>query len=472
MDHHYQRRKEYAQTLGDGIAVIPGGVDATRNDDVDHPFRQDSDFFFLTGFDEPGAVAVIDPSGEDEYVLFVRPRDREMEIWNGYRAGVEGAKSDFGADAAYPIAELSSELRKLFERKSAVHYRFGGRLDSEILAAMSASNNLSVRYGIPAPGAIVDPTPVLAELRQQKSSHEADLLRRAAEISVDGHLAAMQATQPGMFEYQVQAAMETVFRQAGSPRNGYPSIVASGRNACILHYTENDRLMEDGDLLLIDAAAEYGYFSADITRTFPVNGRFTKAQLAIYDLVLAAHQEALSSAALGAPFSGLTDAAVRVVSEGLVDLGLVPGTIEQTMEMHHYREFFMHGLGHWLGMDVHDAGVYRKHEKSVALAEGMAFTIEPGVYVDAELTEVEFTMHPYDFDDRYRRRARLGAAKAKEIEAEEEESAKRVAHPIPSDFMGIGVRIEDDIIMTATGAENLTERLPVKAEEVEAACQG
>ncbi len=471
MDNHLRRRREFAKTLGDGIAVIPAATEAVRNDDVDHEFRQDSDFFFLTGFDEPDAVAIIDPSGEEEYVLFVRPRDPEMEMWNGYRAGVDGAKDQFGADQAFPVAELATELRSRFEGRSAVHYRLGGRLDREVLAATSAVSALASRYGVAAPRAIVDPTAALAALRQLKTPVEVELLAKAASISVDGHAAAMRATKPGLYEYQAEAEMEAVFRRAGSPRNGYPSIVASGPNACILHYTENDRMMEDGDLLLIDAAAEYGYFSADITRTFPVNGTFTTPQRAIYEVVLAAHQAAIDAAQIGTPFKELTDVAVKVVSEGLVDLGLVPGSVDQTIEMHHYREFFMHGLGHWLGMDVHDAGPYKRNETSVLLTEGMAFTVEPGLYLDAGRQEVEFVNQPYDLEARYQRRMRLGAAKAKELEAEETADAERVTHPVPEEFRGIGVRIEDDILMTAAGPKNLTGGLPVSIEEVEALCQ-
>jgi len=471
MDNHVQRRREFARTLGDGIAVIPAATEAVRNDDVDHEFRQDSDFFFLTGFHEPDAVAIIDPTGEEEYVLFVRPRDREMEIWDGYRAGVDGAKEQFGADEAFPVAELATELRSRFEGRSAVHYRLGRRLDQEVLAAMSAVGGLANRYGLEAPHTIVDPTPTLAAMRQLKTAAEAELLAKAAAISVKGHSEAMRVTQPGMYEYQTEAEMEAAFRRAGSPRNGYPSIVASGPNACILHYTENDRLMADGDLLLIDAAAEYGYYSADITRTFPVNGTFTSPQRAIYEIALAAHQASIGAAQLGTPFKELTDVAVRVVSEGLVDLGLVPGSLDETLEMHHYREYFMHGLGHWLGMDVHDAGPYRRNETSVALAEGMAFTVEPGVYVESNREEVEFSLHAYDLEGRYLRRMRLGAAKAKELEEAEVADATKVSHPVPEEFRGIGVRIEDDIAMTATGPRNLTEELPVSVEDIEALCQ-
>lgn len=472
MEQHRARRLQLAEELGDAIAVIPAAVESPRNDDVDHEFRQDSDFYFLTGFDEPDAVALIDPAGPDPFVLFVRPRNRDEEIWTGHRAGIEGAREQYGADAAFPIADLGGELRRRFEAKPAIHYRIGGRLDDEVLGAMKAVQRVATRFGVGAPQSVVDPSPSLARLRQRKSAPELELLDRAAVISVDGHRAAMEATRPGVFEYQVQAAMEARFRESGSPRNGYPSIVASGPNACILHYVTNDRRMEDGDLLLIDAAAEYGYFSADITRTFPVNGRFSPAQRAVYEVVLAAEREGIAAARVGGSLKEVTDAAVAVIAAGLVDLGLVPGTADDVREMHLYREFFMHGVSHWLGMDVHDAGPYRQDRKPVPLEPGMAFTVEPGLYFEPNRDEVEFVLHSYDLDEWAERRARLGVEAAKAAEADETQDAARTTHPIPAEFRGIGVRIEDDVVIDPQGPRNLTGALPTAPDEVEAVVQG
>ncbi len=468
--HRFSRRRaELADWLGDGIAVVPAATETVRNDDVHHEFRQDSDFYFLTGFDEPDAVAVLDPTHPAApYVLFVRPRDREMEIWNGYRAGVEGAVEAFGADAAFPIGELETKLKERLVGKSRLAYGLGGRLDGMVLRLLGGLSPLRDRYGRKIPGTIVDPRPHLAELRLRKSEAETAHLRHAAEISVEGHAAAIRHAAPGRHEYEVQAVMEDAFRRAGSPRNGYPSIVASGPNATILHYTENRRQLADGDLLLIDAAAEYGYFSADITRTFPVNGRFTAPQRAVYDIVLAAHQAAISVGIPGAPFRGMHETAKRVLSEGLVDLGLLPAGVDEALAMHHYREYFMHGTGHWLGMDVHDAGTTMTPGGPRLLEPGMAFTVEPGVYVDPRRESVEFAMVEYDLDAAMERRVLLGVEAAKKLEAEEREAAPKATVSVPAEFRGIGIRIEDDILVTADGNENLTAALPVAADDVEA----
>lgn len=471
MNHHEVRRQDFLGALGDRVAVIVGGVPATRNNDVDHEFRQDSNFYFLTGFSEPDAVAIFDPNHETEkYVLLVRPRDREMEIWNGYRAGVEGAVENFGAEAAYPIDKLAEQLTEHLVGAHRLVYQLGGRLDSTVLGKFRSLQSLGTRYGHTVPTSVDDPSTILDEMRLRKSDAEGSLLQRACNISMDGHLAAMAVTQPGMYEYQTQAAMEQVFRTAGSVRNGYPSIVASGKNACILHYTENTSLMADGDLLLIDAAAEYEQYSSDITRTFPVNGTFTAPQRAIYEVVLAAHAASIEAAQAGAPYSGIHQASVRVVSEGLVNLGLVPFDVEDTMAMHHYREFFMHGTGHWLGLDVHDCGAQRSAGRDRPIEVGMAFTVEPGVYVDSP--SVEFAKEIYDHEARMERRMRMGWDAGRALEAEERADLETTSIEIPEEFRGIGVRIEDDLLVTATGTLNLTGDLPTTIDEVEQACRG
>jgi Xaa-Pro aminopeptidase len=273
-----------------------------------------------------------------------------------------------------------------------------------------------------------------------------------------------------MYEYQVQAAMEFVFREGGSPRNGYPSIVASGPNACILHYSENRRRLEDGDLLLIDAAAEYGYHSSDITRTFPVNGRFTAPQRAIYEVVLRAQLAAIAAAKPGAKYEAMHEAARRVLVEGLVDLKLLPRGVEDSLAMHHYREFYMHGTGHWLGMDVHDVGDYKIRGESRALEPGMVFTVEPGLYFDPEREEVTFRLREFSEQEMWERRDRLGMTAAKKLEEEEKAAAPTVTHPIPREFRGIGVRIEDDLLITAGGHDVLTAGTPKTVDDVERTC--
>ncbi len=469
---HAERRERFAELLSDGVAVLGAARETPRNHDVDHAFRQDSDFFFLTGFDEPDAVLLLDPAASSEqYVLFVRPRDREMEIWNGRRAGVEGAKERFGADAAYPLEELDARLKQRLVGRSSVYTPLGDAATrSRVVKTVQGMRGLSDRYGRVVPTEVRDAAPLLHELRLRKTPEEADRLREACRITAEGHAEAMRFTRPGLHEYQVQAALEYVFRMRGSMRDGYPAIVASGANACILHYTENDRRIADGDLLLIDAGAEFGYFSSDITRTFPANGTFTTAQRAIYDVVLAAQHDSLERAIAGSTLKDVHQASVETISRGLVDLGLLPGPVEDVMRMHLYREYFMHGTGHWLGMDVHDAGTYGLDGKPRHLEPGMSFTVEPGIYVDPERETVELSMLEYDVDEWVERRMMLGAAKAKELEKQEKDAAPKVTHPVPTEFRGIGVRIEDDVLIMENGAEIMTQGVPTDPADVEALC--
>jgi Xaa-Pro aminopeptidase len=466
-----ERRQRFAEAIGESLAIIPAAREVPRNRDVHYEFRQDSDFFFLTGFDEPDAVAVLNPAhAKERYVLFVRPRDREMEIWTGRRAGVQGAVDGYGADAAYPIDELDQKLREYAVDRAALVYRLGqAAFDARIVRLVEQVRPARAR-GYATPSRIDDPGPILHELRLRRSPAELARHRRACEISRDGHLEAMRHTRPGLHEYEVQAALEFVFRASGSPRNGYPSIVASGPNACILHYTENRRRLEDGDLLLIDAGCEYGYHSADITRTFPVNGRFTAPQRAIYELVLAAQREAIAVARPGAPFELVHETARRVLTEGLVELGVLPRGVADSLAMHHYREFFMHGTGHWLGMDVHDVGDYKIGGRSRVLEPSMVFTVEPGLYFDPERESATYHLREYREEDVLERRYRLGVAAAKKLEEEEKAAAEKIVHPIPREFRGIGVRIEDDVLITADGYEILTAGTPKTVEEIERAC--
>ena len=469
---HADRRERFGAQLGDGVAVLAAATEMVRNHDVDHEFRQDSDFFFLTGFEEPDAVLLLDPSAPaEQYVLFVRPRDREMEIWNGRRAGVDGAKERYAADAAYPLTELDEQLKRRFVGRSSVYTPFGNATArGRVVSAMQAVRGLAERYGRVVPAEVRDASPLLHDLRLRKTEEEVNRLRIACEISAEGHAEAMRFTSPGMYEYQVQAAMEYVFRMRGSMRDGYPAIVASGINACILHYTENDQQIKDGDLLLIDAGAEYGYFSSDITRTFPANGTFSSPQRAIYDIVLAAQFASLELAVAGSSMKDVHQASVETISQGLVDLGLLPDNLPDAVRMHHYREYFMHGTGHWLGMDVHDAGSYGMDGKPRHLEPGMAFTVEPGIYVDPERATVELSMLEYDLDEWVERRMMLGTDKAKELEKAELDAADKVVHEVPEAFRGIGVRIEDDVLITDAGAENLTAGVPTDPADIEALC--
>ncbi len=466
------RRDDFSGLLRGGIAVLPASTEVVRNFDVHHEFRQDSDFWFLTGFDEPDAVAVIDPSHpEERFVLFVRPRDRELEIWNGYRAGVEGAIETFGADAAYPIAELDQELIRRFVGRSAVYTPLGNAsFAGRVTRLVNRVRGVGTRYGRPVPVEMRDAAPLLHDLRLRKTTEEIDRLRRACALTAEGHAEAMRFTRPGLYEYQVQAAMEYVWRVNGSMRNGYPSIVASGANACVLHYTENNRRIEDEDLVLIDAAAEIDYFSSDITRTFPANGVFTTPQRSIYDIVLAAQHASFDITGPEATMKMLHRASVEAITEGLVDLGLLPGPVDSALSMHHYKEFFMHGTGHWLGLDVHDAGTYGVDGSPRLLEPGMSFTIEPGIYVDPDRETLKLSRLEYDADEWTERRIMLGTPAAKKLEAEEQEAAGWIEHPVAEEFRGIAVRIEDDVLITGDGYENMTAGVPTDPAEIEAMC--
>jgi len=465
------RRQRFVEALGDGIAVIPGAQEMARNGDVHHEFRQASDFFFLTGFDEPDAVAVFNPAhAKERYVLFVRPRDRELEIWNGRRAGVEGAVATYGADAAYRIDQLDEKLRGYLIDRPTLFYRLGHAAYDARLTRLVGELRAARARGFTTPVRIEDPGPILHELRLRRSAAELARQRRACAISREGHAEAMRYARPGLHEYEVQAALEFVFRVGGSPRNAYPSIVASGPNACILHYQENRRRMLDGDLVLIDAGCEYGYHSADITRTFPVSGRFTSPQRAVYELVLRAQEAAIAAARPGQRYEAVHDAARRVLTDGLIALGVLPRGRPESLAMHHYREFFMHGTGHWLGMDVHDVGDYRVRGGSRVLEPGMVLTVEPGLYFDPARASVTYRLFEYSEEEMWERRYRLGTAAARKLEEEEKARAPEVEHPVPRELRGIGVRIEDDVLITETGHEVLTAGTPKRVEDVERTC--
>jgi Xaa-Pro aminopeptidase len=472
-DRYADRRRRLAAIVGDtGVAVIPAATEMTRNHDVNHEFRQDSMFHWLTGFHEPDAVAVLTPGHEEgDYTLFVLPKDPSQEVWTGIRTGTEGATSRFGADKAYEVAQLDDVLERLLMGREVIWYQTGaGAMDSKVTAAIGRARAHRERFGGVVPSMVKDVSVPVGEMMLFKDPDEVSSMRRACDLTVDGHMEAMRFASPGMKEYQIQAALEYYWRLGGSPRNGYPSIVASGANACVLHYVSNDATVGPEDLVLIDAAAEYDGYSSDITRTFPANGRFTSPQRAIYEVVLAAQERGLELCHPESTLRQVHDASTRILVEGMVELGLLPGPVEDSLAMHHYTEFFMHGTSHWLGLDVHDRGSYRIDGKPRPLAAGMVFTVEPGIYVAPDKAEIELTMLAYDLDEWNDRRIRLGKAAASALEKEEKEKAEKIKHTVPPEYLGIGVRIEDDVLIVGDGVENLTARVPKDISSVEALC--
>jgi Xaa-Pro aminopeptidase len=465
------RRTQFLTELGDTIAVVSAGTDQVRNDDVEHAFRQDSDFFFLTGFSEPDAIAVFDPTDSVQpYTLFVLPRDVEKEAWEGKRAGVAGAVDGYGADAAYPVEEFDKWLRVRLVGRHIVAVAPKDSSRTAVDRSIAAARGLHQRLGTGAPNRIEDPRSILHEMRLVKSDDEIHALREACRISGLGHAEAMRFASAGRNEQDVQAAIEYVFAAMGSERIGYGSIVAGGVNAVILHYVNNDQELADGDLLLLDAGAEYRHLTADITRTFPINGVFTAPQRAVYELVLDAEQQVIDMCRPGLPYTDMHNRAVDIVAEGLVDLGLLPGSADEAVAKGWYREFFFHGTGHWLGIDVHDAGSYGQHGTARGLAAGMALTVEPGVYVAPEKTHVPLSNATYDPEEVLRLNFEHGAAEAKVMLAALAEDAGTSEFEVPAEFLGIGVRIEDDILITASGFENMSAGAPTSITDIEATC--
>ena len=426
------RRPQLAEFMklmeGDSVAVIPSAREAYRSNDSNYRFRQDSDFYYLTGFDEPESIAVITPSKEHKYTLFVRPRDPEREIWDGRRAGVEGAVSEYGADAAFPIAEFREKLGELLNGAGVLYYRIGGpgnaELDEIIIGEIRRMRALT-RKAVNPPQTIIDTGAILHEMRLVKSEEEIALMQRAADIAAEAHRQAMKEARPGMKEYEIEALVEYIFRKNGAAAPAYTSIVGAGANATILHYINNDATLSDGDLLLLDAGAEYRGYASDITRTFPVNGRFTKAQRDIYDLVLETQMSCVQMVRPGTTGDELKNHSIELLTEGMVRLGLLQGDPKKLIEEEKYKQFYMHGLGHFIGLDVHDVGRYYDKDQSRPLEPGMVMTVEPGLYVAANTKDV------------------------------------------PEKYLGIGVRIEDDVMVTDNGPRVLTSKVPKQAEEIE-----
>lgn len=420
-----QRREQLMAKIGSGTAIFRSAPAAVMHNDVEYAYRQDSDFFYLTGFNEAAAVAVIAPHHEEhKFVLFVQPKDLEKETWHGYRAGVEGAKELYGADEAFPIAELAEKLPKYLEKADRIYYHFGRdrSFDQTVLNHWQRLMATYPKRGT-GPTAIEDSNIILHPMRLVKSETELALMRKAANISVAAHNRAQEFAKPGRYEYEIQAEIEHTFGLNGCTP-AYPSIVASGYNSCVLHYIENNRQMQENDLLLIDAGCACGYYNADITRTFPVSGKFTAEQQIIYDLVLQAQLQAISQVYPGNPYSKIHETAVRVLVEGLMDLKLLVGDIEEIIKEEKYKPFYMHRTGHWLGLDVHDVGVYQYGENPQVLQAGQVLTVEPGIYIS-----------PY----------------IKPVEGQPE---------VPEKWRGIGVRIEDDVLVTLEGHEVLTAGVP------------
>ena len=425
------RRRSFMNQMGNGaIAIIPSAKEATRSRDTQYTYRQDSDFSYLTGFPEPEATAVLVPGRpQGEFILFCRDKNVEREIWDGYREGPDGARENFGADDAFPIEDMDEILPGLIEGRDKVFFSVAKHpdLDKQLYQWLKHIRAQS-RAGASAPGEIVDPDHLLHEMRLIKSASERKIMRTAAKISAEAHSRAMQVAQPGMHEYELQAEIEYNFARKGAIAPAYTSIVGSGANACVLHYTENRKPMEDGDLVLIDAGAEYLGYAADITRTFPVNGRFSPEQRAIYEIVLEAQQAAIDICRPGARFNQPHEESVRVITKGLRDLGLLKGRLDVLIKKRAYFDFYMHRAGHWLGMDVHDVGEYKVDGSDSDWREfepGMVTTIEPGIYI-----------HPDN---------------------------KKVAKK----WRGIGIRIEDDILISKSGHENLTAGVPKTIDEIE-----
>jgi len=409
------------------VAILPAAREATRSNDTEYRFRQDSDFYYLTGFSEPDAIAVVTPSRSERYTLFVRPRDKEKETWTGRRAGVEGAKEKFGADAAFSVEEFQEKLSELLDGARNLYYRLGDghpELDQAVVRQIASMRNRGWR-NIHPPQAVVDPGSILHEMRLFKTDEEIALMQRAADIAAEGHREAMRAARPGMKEYEIEALIEYVFRRSGASAPAYNSIVGGGANATILHYVNNDAELRDGDLLLIDAGAEYEGFASDITRTFPVSGRFTDAQRDIYQLVLDCQERCIEMIAPGVTMDEMHKRSVEILTEGMIRLGLLKGDVQKLIEEEQYKKFYMHRLGHYLGLDVHDVGLYHSDGQPRPVEAGMVMTVEPGLYIAED------------------------------------------AEDIPEKYRGIGVRIEDDVLVTSEGHRVLTAEAPKRVEEIE-----
>ena len=428
-----KRRRYLAEHMGaKAIAILPSATVKCRNRDVDYPFRQDSDFYYLTGFSEPDAVLVIIPGREHgESILFCRERDPDKEMWDGFIAGPDRVKELIGVDDAFPISDIDEILPGMIEGTDKVFYSMGldSHFDSRVMEWINVIRS-KIRSGAHPPGEFVALEHALHEFRLFKSAAEIKVMTKAAELSAEAHINAMRSCRPGLFEYHLEAVYLHTFMAGGARFPAYPSIVGSGDNACILHYRDNDAELKDGALVLVDAACELECYASDITRTFPVNGKFSKEQKAIYEIVLAAQLAAIAEVKPGNHWNQPHEAAVRVVAEGLVKLGLLDGTVDEVVASEAYKKFYMHRTGHWLGLDVHDVGEYKVDGNWRTLEPGMVLTVEPGIYIAPNCKDV----------------------------------AKK--------WRGIGVRIEDDVLVTKKAPKILSEKVPKTVTEIESLMAG
>ena len=422
-----ERRMRLARAMGAGIAVLPTAPERLRNRDSHYPYRHDSYFYYLTGFTEPEAVLVLTGGDNQRSLLFCRDKDVEREIWDGFRHGPEGAKQAFGFDEAYSAKQLDELVPKLLADQPAIFCDVGenGEWDTRLIQWLNAVR-AQVRTGISAPGEIRDVRKLLDDMRLIKDGQELDVMRRAARISAGAHRRAMQSARAGLHEYDVEAELLHEFRRNGAQAPAYTPIVAGGANACVLHYVANDQPLKDGDLLLIDAGCELDGYASDITRTFPVSGRFAGPQKDVYELVLAAQAAAIAQVKPGNHWELPHEAAVKVLARGFIDLGLCSGTVDGVIESGAYRKFYMHRTGHWLGLDVHDCGDYKRDGKWRPLEPGMVLTVEPGCYI-------------------------------------------RPGDGVPQHLWNIGVRIEDDAVVTPGGCEIITAEAPKTIADIETA---
>lgn len=416
-----EKRQQFMDKIGnDAVAIISAHAVYTRNNDIEHEYRQDSNMFYLTGFEEPRSIAVLRPGSENhKYVLFVQKRNKRKETYNGLRYGTKGAIDIFGADTAYTIDNFEKMLPKLIKDAKTIYHNFGAdeEITEEITKSFGEARTTTDRE-------LKNANYLLGEMRKIKSDWEIKSLRKTVDITVEAHREAMKSAEPGMGEYEIEAVIEYIFKKNGVQRNGFPSIVAAGANSTTLHYQNIRNKMNNGDIFLVDIGAEWGYYSADVTRTYPVNGKFTKEQAAVYNIVYSAQEAAFKIIRPGTTFKQISSTVANSVIDGLINIGLLSGTREEILKNHSYRKFYLHGFGHWLGLDVHDAGTRNENGKSVALRPGMVFTVEPGVYI------------------------------------KEDES-------VDPKWWNIGVRIEDVVLITEKGFELLSKNAPRKIKDIE-----
>ena len=423
--------EKFIEEIGkDAVAIIPAAHEKQRSYDTEYKFRQDNDFWYLTDFPEPDAIAVITPGKRTKYTMFVRPRDPEMETWFGRREGVNGAEKNYGVQKAYPIEKFEKQFTKMLDGHDKLYYRFGldTAFDKLILKYFSGQRHARLKTAYP-PHTVIDPTLIIHEMRLHKTPEEIELMETAGKIGAEAHILAMKKCKPGMNELQIESIIEHYFRMNGASGVAYNSIVGGGENATILHYVENNAELKDGDLLLIDAGCEYKGYASDITRTFPINGKYTKAQKEVYDVVLDVQKQCIDATVTGTTVQERQDLSIELLTEGMKKLKLLKGRTKTLIKEKKYMQYYMHGVGHYIGMDVHDAGRYfedQKAKKSRPFAPGMVLTVEPGIYVPSD------------------------------------------AKNAPVKYRGIGVRIEDDVLVTEDGNRNLTSKVPKETEEIEA----